>query len=569
MASKHDWHWTFGDRCYIQFPAGGTPVDGGLGDPSFTSQEGCATIADPATGALRCGTDSVRLFNDVHAPVTVGPLGGDTASTHGAIIIPPIGGGSWYHIFAANKFLMTGQHLTYTAVTVTGSSVGVAAGPAQLLSLGPSDATEWLAAISHADCRRVWVTTQSIVGGQGKMYAILVDSDAQPGTQVISAYPFGTTEWEACAKFSPDGSLFATVAIRGGLTSTIDIMTFNRATGQFGRHSEIVTFGNQIPYGVEFSPNSKYLYFTLPTNGEVRRHTIGAPTTTPALLASTHVVSQWNLPAPPKIGALLLGPNGKIYGARPATHLLFEIGDPDNATFAPTPASVMFDQDARTVGGQTLKVSGRVAKGLPTLPRVADQCQVREDRCAEIAAYVDEILSGVESYNQMAPCRDVVDPAGGNPHEPGRGYGGEVPHGPPPCAPLDMPEIRPWTAIRWGDSKCDCIEGDDTEIMYLTVCNPYSNITLSNLVVHQLEVLDSQGNPVPNLPDGTPSIQLVPIGPYCFDDIAPCTCVTRQFILRLRGAPGGRYEIKVRGICFDACFHGDTEACFAFEVCKD
>ena len=39
--------------------------------------------------------------------------------------------------------------------------------------------------------------------------------------------------------------------------------------------------------------------------------------------------------------------------------------------------------------------------------------------------------------------------------------------------PLDIPRIAPWISIRWGDSKCDCIEGDDTEIMHLTVCNPY------------------------------------------------------------------------------------------------
>jgi hypothetical protein len=569
MASKHDWHWTFGDRCYIHFPSGGAPVDGGLGDPSFSSQEGCATIADPATGALRCGTDGTRLFNDAHLPVTMGgPLGGNTASTHGAIIIPPIGGGTWHHIFAVNKFILTAQRVTYTAVTVTGSTVGVVAGPMPLAPVGPSDTSEQLAAISHADCKRVWVIALSILGGQGKLHAILVDSDAQPGTEVVSSYPFGSTTWEACVKFSPDGSLFAVVAIRGGLTSTIDIMTFNRATGAFARHSEIGSFGQQIPYGVEFSPDSKYLYFTLPASGQVRRHTIGAPTTSPALLGSTHVVSLWNLPAPPKIGALQLGPNGKIYGARPTTNALFEIGDPDDTTFPPTPASVQFDQDARTTGGQPLQTSGRVAKGLPTLPRVADQCQVREDRCAAVPAHVDEILSGVELHNQMAPCRDEVDPAGGNPHEIGA-YGSETPHGPPTCAPLDLPEIRPWISIRWGDSSCDCIEGDDTEIMSLTVCNPYSNITFSNLTVHQLEVVDDQGNPVPNLPDGSPAIQLVPIGPYCFDDIAPCTCVSREFILRLRGAPGGRYEIKLRGICFDACIHGDEEACFTFDVCKD
>jgi hypothetical protein len=174
-----------------------------------------------------------------------------------------------------------------------------------------------------------------------------------------------------------------------------------------------------------------------------------------------------------------------------------------------------------------------------------------EQNCKKLAALVNEQLGAVKKFNALRPCDD------------------RQPLEKPECHPLEMPPIAPWTSIRWGDSKCDCIEGDDTEIMHLTVCNPYKNLTLSNLVVTQLIVVDANGNPVPNLPDGSPSIQLVPIGPYCFDDIAPCTCVTREFVLRLRGAPPGPYHILLRGICFDACFHGDEEDCFIFNVCKD
>lgn len=135
--------------------------------------------------------------------------------------------------------------------------------------------------------------------------------------------------------------------------------------------------------------------------------------------------------------------------------------------------------------------------------------------------------------------------------------------------PLDIPRIEPWVTISWGDSKCDCIESDDTEIMYLTICNPYSNLTLSNVTVQQLLVTDSSGKAVPKLPNGNPCIQLVPLGPYFFDDIPPGSCVSRQFLLRLRGALGGKHRILLRGICFDACVHGDNDGSFTFEVCKD
>ena len=174
----------------------------------------------------------------------------------------------------------------------------------------------------------------------------------------------------------------------------------------------------------------------------------------------------------------------------------------------------------------------------------------QQGRCRRIAAEVNEYLAGhARKQNRMRPCE---------------GEQKEF-----KCEPLRIPDLMPWTTISWGDSPCDCIEGDDTEIMYVTVCNPYSNVTLSGLTIEKIEVVDANGKPVPLLPDGNPCIQLVPIGPYCFDDVPPCACVTRQFIVRLRAAPGGKYKMMLRGICFEACVHGDTEGCFVFEVCPD
>lgn len=173
-----------------------------------------------------------------------------------------------------------------------------------------------------------------------------------------------------------------------------------------------------------------------------------------------------------------------------------------------------------------------------------------QGRCRKIAVEVNEWLAKhARRQNLMRPCE-------GEPKE-------------FKCEPLRIPDLVPWTSVSWGDSRCDCIEGDDTEIMYVTVCNPYSNLTLSGLTIEKIEVVNANGTAVPLLPDGNPCIQLVPIGPYCFDDIPPCACVTRQFLVRLRAAPGGKYKMMLRGICFEACVHADTEGCFIFEVCPD
>jgi hypothetical protein len=142
------------------------------------------------------------------------------------------------------------------------------------------------------------------------------------------------------------------------------------------------------------------------------------------------------------------------------------------------------------------------------------------------------------------------------------------------CRELKLPDIKPCLSISWGNSECDCIETDDTEIAYISACNCYSNITLANLHISYLVVTNEDGSPVPTLPDGTPSVQVVPLGPICFGDIPPCregenNCVTRQVVLRSRGAKGGRYRIQLVGICFEVCIGRLHNDCFVIDLCQD
>lgn len=177
-----------------------------------------------------------------------------------------------------------------------------------------------------------------------------------------------------------------------------------------------------------------------------------------------------------RVGALQLGPNGKIYGVKVMQPTLLEIANPDS----PAP---QFNVDAVKAGGGTLKLNRNAILGLPTFTRITRDC---DDRCSfiagEVEAQLNEGLSGL--HNSMAPCRDRPGPQGEStePHDHGAtatkdiGPGGTPAHA---CRPLEIRPLRPSVAIRWGSSRCDCIEGDDTEIMHLTICNPYSNVTLS------------------------------------------------------------------------------------------
>lgn len=547
MPTGHDYHWTFGNGPHISFPGGGAPV---VGAPhGFTSNEGCATLSD-SSGNLLCYTDGRILYDAANNPINPPPnpsLGGTSSSANAAIIVPPAGGGSLYHVFATSDWEGVGQPnvgpVTYTPVAV-GAGVTIVAPPAKL-AFGPQRSSEKLAAVPHVDCNKYWVVSLHVdtitsTPGTGTFFAMLIDSDAGPtaANTVSQPYPYANSAHGGyCMKFSPDGNLLA-------LTSmvSLEIFNFNRATGAIGAHSQITGFSlADRVYGLEFSPDSQYIYFTGCDGGYINRHQINLGSTT---LSATVQVGQWLTPGIGnlRVGALQLAPNGSIYGVKVSQSTLFEIADPNN------PSAVQFNATATQAGGGPLNLNGAGVLGLPTFTRIADDCA---DNCRNLAAAVDAQLAGTPKVNVLRPCDD------------------RQPVEQPRCLPVDLPRIAPWTSVGWGDSQCDCIEGDDTEVMNLTVCNPYRNLTLSSLTIHQVVVVQANGAAVANLPDGTPSVQLVPMGPYCFDDLAPCTCVTRQFVLRLRGAVPGPYRILLRGICFDACFHGDEQDCFVFNVCKD
>ncbi|HVQ07149.1 MAG TPA: hypothetical protein VMS43_01815 [Allosphingosinicella sp.] len=147
----------------------------------------------------------------------------------------------------------------------------------------------------------------------------------------------------------------------------------------------------------------------------------------------------------------------------------------------------------------------------------------------------------------------------------------------PRCEAVEAPDLEPCISVSWGDSPCDCFETDDTEIVCITVCNCYSNISFSNFRIMGIVMLATGPGgpgPVPALPDGTPSVQIVPPGPVCFGDIPPCRddqagCVSRQFVIRTRGAKSGDYLVALAGICYDVCFHYNNRDAFTLTLCAD
>jgi hypothetical protein len=143
------------------------------------------------------------------------------------------------------------------------------------------------------------------------------------------------------------------------------------------------------------------------------------------------------------------------------------------------------------------------------------------------------------------------------------------------CVEVKLPDIQPCISIAWGDSTCDCLETDDLEILSINVSNCYSNVTFNDFNIGHILITDMAGKPVPNLPDGTPSVQLIPSGPICFGNIDPCqnqndpTTVSRELVLRTRGAIGKDYLLSFEGVCFTVSHHFQSKQCFVVKLCQD
>jgi hypothetical protein len=142
------------------------------------------------------------------------------------------------------------------------------------------------------------------------------------------------------------------------------------------------------------------------------------------------------------------------------------------------------------------------------------------------------------------------------------------------CETVEEPKIVPCFRLRWGNGPQDHFETDDTEIICITVCNPYSNVVLKDFNV-LLGVLTAAGGAVPNQADGTPSVIIKPQFNVCYGDIPACdpqkrdqNCVSQEFVVIDRGAVPGQYKIVIF-YCFEACFHkfsGRDTAVFTIDL---
>lgn len=537
--------WVFGHRARLVFS---TSPPTALAGSAISTAEGCASICD-ATGQLLLYSDGQNVWDGSHT-LRVSGLQGNPSSTQSAIIIPDPGNGQRYYVFTADGNTGGNQHFNGRRIDV---SNWAATAPLSSLMTMPSVAglspTEKLTAVQHANCVDYWVLTilqgpgvaLDAGNGPGIIRAFLVNA---AGVQHVGDTPLGVNVNDVgYLKASPNGRR---LAVANYTNMNVLLYNFNNSTGVVSglvtipapALSPAVPNHPRAPYGVEFSPNSNVLYYSIlgnwmagntPTNnGYIFQVDLTVPP------VSTQIVAYPNVGAGYALGALQLGIDGRIYVAKPGEANLGAILNPNVVGMGCGP----------NVSPPFVNLApGTVCNlGLPNLLPNACDCAC-EENCEEEVEEANQTLGGRADHKQFTiNANGQTLPATCN-------------------LAFESAAFAPVFTLKWGDGPSDQFESDDLEVIYIRAHNPYRNLVYRNLAIFNIRVTPNQ-----TLPDGDDALRIIPAEIACFDEVPPCSYVARDFALIIDHALVGTYHISFDYCIGELAVVGGTEGGASFDI---
>lgn len=529
-------NWTFGNQARIEFT--GRPLTNPNvlnGTSMATQREGCASISDNS-GSLLFYTDGQSVWDSTHVQIATG-LGGHNSSTSSAIILPVPNSSTLYYIFCVDTVIVGGgtDGLSYHIVDISTNPYSVS-GQNNLITT-PNITAEKVCATIKDNCTDFWLVTCG--RGNNNFYVFDINFDVATNSNQITALtvqnPTGSPNIGVYGymKFSKSGRFLAVANSELGNTS-VEMYFFNKLNGSINflytiNVPAISDVNNKIIYGIEFSDNERYLYFSH-TNGT------SASTNTTAeiyqydlilrsLENSGNFIQQINVGAGISgFGALQISPeNGTslsrpIYITRPGTSNLDAILNPNN----PFPTN-NFTSNHVNLGSAIAQL------GLPTLVQTGNCCFCNCNDCngcnENAKEQNEELFDRVGSKFNDIPattngnvpfCQDGIIPSGTN--------------------------FSPYFYFHWGDGTNDQLEEHDTEVFYLTICNNHNDITYRGLRITKVTL-------IPAVP--IDKIHIVPDRFINIDCLEPCSCQVREFAMINRANDtAGNYTLEVE-YCYD------------------
>ena len=253
-SQKETSNWYFGENAGIRFTDSAITT---LTDGKINTWEGCSSISDK-NGNLVLYSDGLNVWNKYHKIIKNGyGLLGDISSTQSALIINHSDNDSIYYIITTPAWSNNSIGMRYSLVNVKGNNDS---GELILKNviLHPNS-TEKISAVNHQNGKDIWVVGHEF--GNNIFYSYLLTKNGFVKCPILSNEGFQvirTGSTQGNIKFSNDGQYLVNTYLYDDLTDYFELFKFDNKVGSF---IELQLFPDYpLPYGAEFSPNSRFLY---------------------------------------------------------------------------------------------------------------------------------------------------------------------------------------------------------------------------------------------------------------------------------------------------------------------
>jgi gliding motility-associated-like protein len=319
FGQKENNNWYFGLFCGLTF---NTQPPSALLDGQMNTMEGCASISD-AKGKLLFYTNGVSVWNTYHDIMPNGnSLNGDISSTQSAIIVPVPDSAHLYYIFTtAASGNAKGLQYSVVNMKLNGGSGDIVKSKKNVFLVGPT--SEKLVAIKKPKLKEYWVVVLKYKSDTLLAYNVSRSGiDIQPIVSRTGMTISNIEDYIGTMKISPNGKK---IAMAQSAKNFILVGDFDVNTGTAGNWWKIRDY--YFPYGIEFSPESRYLYaisaYPNP-DGILRQYDLNK-TSQDDFIGSKKRINFSN-----DNSSLQLGPDGKIYISTYNSSSLSVIHTPDS-----------------------------------------------------------------------------------------------------------------------------------------------------------------------------------------------------------------------------------------------
>lgn len=325
LNSQRSNNWYFGSNAGLNFNSSTpTPISGGqMNGPDNTS-----SISDQ-NGNLLFYTDGVSIWNNQNQVMQNGTgLVGNYTGGQNALIVPAPCNSSKYIIFHVTEFSNPG-YLHYTVVDMSlNNGLGDVIVSQKNISLG-TGWTEKLCAYYNSSGNNYWVLTHKWNSNQ--FVAFNVNATSIATSSVVSSIGSvhscgsysGVHDAMGQLTISPDGT-----RVLNALTcqDKFELFNFNGSTGVLSNSISIAGTGGNA-WGTAFSTNSSNIYVNTIFGQSILQYDISTYNQG-AILASQYSVVTVSTGGY-NFGYMELGPNGKLYIAKPSATSISVVNNPD------------------------------------------------------------------------------------------------------------------------------------------------------------------------------------------------------------------------------------------------